>query len=328
MGESELNKDIKESTKMINNGKAGPKRLKKLYESRSNFSSQKNFPIFAWGEDEGEEGEEYYEEDLYEIVKEQEDAVKDLNGELEYYSVELKPGYYDGVQLYIDEDERSSYYDYWWDNYGPKDVQTNCGGAIEPTEKDIKEAKERDSIKIYDFAEKWGFAQYKVSWRASNGETGYKEINENTQNNHKLNEGTSNFWSQDNFPIFALGENWGEGEDDIEEEIYELRDEIEDLDEELEYYSVELKPGYYQGVQLYVDEDERDSYYNYWWNNIAPDDAILEPYGDIDPSEKDIEESKKRDSKKIFDFAKKWEFSNYGVAYQFDNGETGYSKIE
>lgn len=75
----------------------------------------------------------------------------------------------------------------------------------------------------------------------------------------------ANFYSMENFPIVAIrfDEYWEY--EDFEEEIVPF---IEDLNEDLLFHTVSLKDGYYDGVQIYIEEKyEHEEDFSDWTND-------------------------------------------------------------
>lgn len=132
-----------------------------------------------------------------------------------------------------------------------------------------------------------------------------------------MNEGTSNFKSMDMLPLLVfktLDEITEEDDYDEsavldEQEVRDLESDVDDfnynmkmsdVDEDGEYSvpKVEIKPGYYEGAQLYCDTDGL--------SNQGVEEVV-----------------------KFFNKMKnKYSLTKLMVAYRFSNGETGYQKIE
>lgn len=132
-----------------------------------------------------------------------------------------------------------------------------------------------------------------------------------------MNEGTSNFKSMDMLPLLVfktLDEITEEDDYDEsavldEQEVRDLESDVDDfnydmkmsdVDEDGEYSvpKVEIKPGYYEGAQLYCDTDGL--------SNQGVEEVV-----------------------KFFNKMKnKYSLTELTVAYRFSNGETGYRKIE
>lgn len=187
---------------------------------------------------------------------------------------------------------------------------------------------------IYDFA--YSYASYLMKHLV--GESCKKK------GKKKLTEGTSNFWSNDNFPLLVFGDydeiydqvydmtkeqlgddfdgevddttefeqNWDTYFDyaSLDEDEYDrLKQRISDFNHDMnaddrhDVYeeadvNVEIKPGYYEAYQIYVDDEK---YLSDW---------------QIEEINKFLEELKSE-----------FGLSQFGVSYQFSNGETGYTKV-
>lgn len=86
---------------------------------------------------------------------------------------------------------------------------------------------------------------------------------------------TCNFCTMDNFDLYVIGDEdiikqWFEEDENvvsyeelsfawdcwwIDNEKYGISEDIDTLNDELRWYHVELKSGYYEGVQIYVDTE-------------------------------------------------------------------------
>ena len=76
---------------------------------------------------------------------------------------------------------------------------------------------------------------------------------------------TANFYSMENFPIVATRFNEYWEYEDFEEEIQPI---IDDLNENLLFHTVLLKDGYYDGVQIYIEEKyEHEEDFSDWTND-------------------------------------------------------------
>lgn len=170
---------------------------------------------------------------------------------------------------------------------------------------------------------------------------------------------TSNFWSQENFPLYALmydnyyaktcdecGECFEKDEDvcpicggelteffddvSYEMDVEDIKDDLENLNEKLTFFDVIIKCGYYEGIQLYVKE-------SYYADICGFDvDEIDNPNVDNEDTKYyfDLCRSKciikfKREYKKLLKmldaFAKEHGMYKLSVSARFDNGETWYS---
>ena len=202
------------------------------------------------------------------------------------------------------------------------------------------------------------------------------------KNRKRLNEGTSNFWSMNYFPLlifadyeteddkareYAIGEMTEEELEDMENnydfeydcprfaelvdeyyneyadyctldesEVDELQDDLDSFNDSMKkkywyqndfwdadgakaidgedweeygvYPSVEIKPGYYEAAQLYV--------------NVEPKGDMIQNYKFF------MQEQIDEVNAFLKEMKKKYGLSEYGVSWRASNGETGYHKIE
>lgn len=76
---------------------------------------------------------------------------------------------------------------------------------------------------------------------------------------------TANFYSMENFPIVAIrfDEYWEYK--DFEEEIDPV---IEEMNDSIMFHTISLKDGYYDGVQIYIEEKyEHEEDFSDWTND-------------------------------------------------------------
>lgn len=148
----------------------------------------------------------------------------------------------------------------------------------------------------------------------------------------KLIEGTSNFWSMDNFPIWA--KTYEEFDDyAFDKETKQINNKIDNFNNTLIFHTVELKSGYYQGVQFYVDYKYRVNRNNELYD-FETDEDVQEEY-DFDGKFNTIVEMQKGYEEEI-DVINNWlehvgkdfGFEKYGVVARFSNGETMYTKLD
>ena len=175
----------------------------------------------------------------------------------------------------------------------------------------------------------------------------------------KLHEGTANFRSQDSFDLYAIDdkelvgfEDWTEEEkQDYENGDYSYfeacaYDYIEDLDrltdeltEQLDYFTITHKGGYYSGIQSYVFPNcNRNTGRDYENDNI--EDAIydlaydFEYYDGMSEEEADkkarelINAEVEKINKELLPRLKEVGMYRIGVSARFSNGETWYSKLD
>ena len=76
--------------------------------------------------------------------------------------------------------------------------------------------------------------------------------------------GTSNFCSQEDFPLYVISED-EEGWYYLDEDLAQAMDAAEvKFKRDLRFYDIELRCGYYEGAQLFVKEKNWDSVYWLW----------------------------------------------------------------
>lgn len=175
----------------------------------------------------------------------------------------------------------------------------------------------------------------------------------------KLHEGTANFRSQEKFDMYAIDDKEAVGfEDwtDEEKEDYEngdygyfdacIYDYIEDVDrlmdeltEQLEYFTITHKGGYYSGLQSYVFPNcNRNTGRDY--ENDSIEDAIYDLAYDFEyyegMSEKEADEKARelinaeveKINKELLPRLKEVGMYRIAVSARFSNGETWYSKVD
>ena len=171
--------------------------------------------------------------------------------------------------------------------------------------------------------------------------------------------GTANFWTMKNFPLWArdfntefkkcpnceinneepYNECYGCGCDltQIESEYYydefqaqyicdEINEKLKTVNNDLIFHKIELKSGYYSGVQFYCETKDFDEDAN---GELDLDNDDAHYYYDMYRSR--ARRKYKSEINKINKILKKlgeeYGFEAYGVSARFSNGETWYSKI-
>lgn len=114
--------------------------------------------------------------------------------------------------------------------------------------------------------------------------------------------------------------------DELDNEIYfdEVAHDLSKLSEDLEFFTVDAKGGYYGGVQFDVDwngrigdpEDLDNEDAHYFFGCCRS--VMLRKY----------QRERRKLGKKLEELAEFHGFERYGVSAQFSNGETWYTKIE
>lgn len=162
---------------------------------------------------------------------------------------------------------------------------------------------------------------------------------------------TANFRTQNNFPLFATNyfdaqeyedEETGETVYDENSGYFLLRDcerEIEKLNRELHFYRLELRDGYYSGVQLYLSEqhdgETTDGYTREEWRDNRRE-ASRYPgnyyYWEFARPYSEQKRAEQREREKIERFCRGflreiYDFHEYGISARFSNGETWYSRV-
>ena len=161
---------------------------------------------------------------------------------------------------------------------------------------------------------------------------------------------TSNFKTQEGFPLFATKQFDGFYYEDEEtgEEIWtdgdawacrKAQDEIEEFSENLKYYGIELKGGYYSGVQVvltrrnspggYELEYAEDYTAEEWANRRKEEKQYYGGYYDFDLPYAERVKAEQREIEKIIKYCRTVLHENYGfdeyvVTVRFSNGETWY----
>lgn len=151
---------------------------------------------------------------------------------------------------------------------------------------------------------------------------------------------TANFYTQKNFdlyagdftiPLYPLDEDGNEIEDAepfdywTDEYLLELvQDKIDEVNEKLKFYQLELRNGYYEGTQIFIREGDE-----------TPDEFAIKNYFSFDwygvnryILRRMINAEKKLINNKILPLFKEYGFDKYFVVARFSSGETWYEKAE
>ena len=155
----------------------------------SNFKTQNNFPLFASAifdayeyEDE-ETGETLCSDFDYVLCDYCENKIEDFNRTLEFYKIELRSGYYSGVQIILDEQEGAELSEY----YTPEQWKYERAAEkiyhgenydfrycySEQKRREVAEIKKIERFCRGYLKDEFGFEEYYISARFSNGETWY-----------------------------------------------------------------------------------------------------------------------------------------------------------
>ena len=131
---------------------------------------------------------------------------------------------------------------------------------------------------------------------------------------------TANFYSMENFPIVATRFNEYWEYEDFEEEIQPI---IDDLNEDLLFHTVSLKDGYYDGVQIYIEEKyEHEEDFSDWTNDDFR--YYFDNYRSktVPKYMPEIRKINKWLDKIVKDFG----MDKLGITAVFSNGETMYTR--
>lgn len=112
-----------------------------------------------------------YETDFYSIDEAQ-SKIDEINAGLRFYKLSLRDGYYNGVQICIDlADDAPD--DFWIEHY----FDFNEYGVNRYIlRRMIQAEKKRINDKILPLFKEYGFNEYAISARFSNGETWYNKV--------------------------------------------------------------------------------------------------------------------------------------------------------
>lgn len=149
---------------------------------------------------------------------------------------------------------------------------------------------------------------------------------------------TCNFYSQDDFKLMAADFSvpvYPENEDGEEDtsadpiDYYfdnfaadEAQAKIDEINEKLRFYKLELKDGYYCGTQIFVNDNE------------APDEWYFEKWFDFNDYgvnryvlRRMVNAEKRRINDEFLPLFKDYGFSEYVVSARFSSGETWYKQV-
>lgn len=173
-----------------------------------NFATQEGYPLIAIGDEqvypiksyiedynENNPEEPITEEDMADHYEDYGDILTDLyrevTNEMEHYlknadipegwNITIKPGYYEGVQLWVEEPNDFEYYfeKGWLDDkeLGYDELTPEQKAELQNAMQAQYEKEKAQVVQIMiDAAKACGWLQLKVDWRASNGETGYSAV--------------------------------------------------------------------------------------------------------------------------------------------------------
>lgn len=170
---------------------------------------------------------------------------------------------------------------------------------------------------------------------------------------------TANFWSMGNFPLWARDfyeevkicpechlmqekennkcDECGHDLSDIEVEDYydeweaqdtcaTIQKELENINNDLIFHKIELRSGYYSGVQFYCETKDFDEDKN---GELDLDNEDAHYYYDMCRSQarRKYKTEINKINKLLKKLGKEYGFDAYGVSARFSNGETWYTKI-
>lgn len=113
-----------------------------------------------------------YETDFYSIDEAQ-SKIDEINGGLRFYKLRLQDGKYSGVQIVIDDSETP---DEWYFEHYSKEAFADYGVNSYILRRMIQAEKKRINDKILPLFKEYGFNEYIVAARFSNGETWYNKV--------------------------------------------------------------------------------------------------------------------------------------------------------
>lgn len=165
----------------------------------SNFETQKGFPLFATEQFDGfyyedeETGETAWADGDSWSFRQAQDEIEEFSENLKYYGIELKGGYYSGVQVVLtrktdingyEKEYAGDYSAKMW-NQNRKEEKRYYGGYYDfdlPYAARLK-AEQREIRQIINYCrttlhDRYGFDEYVVTAKFSNGETWYGLANE------------------------------------------------------------------------------------------------------------------------------------------------------
>lgn len=113
-----------------------------------------------------------YETDFYSIDEAQR-KIDEINGGLRFYKLRLQDGNYSGVQIVVDDSEIP---DEWYFEHYSKEAFADYGVNSYILRRMIQAEKKRINNKILPLFKEYGFDEYIVAARFSNGETWYNKV--------------------------------------------------------------------------------------------------------------------------------------------------------
>lgn len=147
--------------------------------STGNFRTMNDFPLYAisneefyFEDEEGNKGyDEYYAQEFCEEISKEMDKI---NCDLIFHEISLVDGYYSGIQFYVKEKHDTlEYFEKYWDNYSCRyEFDLYKSQAIRKFKSEINKVNKI----LRNLAREYGFEEYCVYARFSNGETWYTKV--------------------------------------------------------------------------------------------------------------------------------------------------------
>lgn len=141
---------------------------------------------------------------------------------------------------------------------------------------------------------------------------------------------TSNFWTQDNFPLYAIDDSdmdWMEAD-----EFYSgLKEHLDDVNDGLTFFKITVRGGYYCGAQFYIEltEDADNAGFTEDGAEYVDNESAWDYIGKCRSAAIRAYEAERRKLLKLMrKTADAWGFEQYAVSARFSNGETWYTKVE
>lgn len=141
---------------------------------------------------------------------------------------------------------------------------------------------------------------------------------------------TSNFWTQDNFPLMAIDDSdmdWIEAN-----EFYAgLKEQLDEANDGLMFFRITVKSGYYCGSQFYVEMTEDADNAGFTENGAEyADNESTRDHLDmcLSQAKRKYAAEQRKVCKLIRKIGAEWGFEEYIVTARFFNGETWYTKAE
>lgn len=141
---------------------------------------------------------------------------------------------------------------------------------------------------------------------------------------------TSNFWTQDIFPLMAIDDS---DMDYIEaHEFYSaLKEHLDEANDGLMFFRITVKIGYYCGSQFYIEltEDADNAGFTEKGAQYADNESCRDYlYLCLSEAKRKYAAEQRKVCKLIRKIGADWGFEEYIVTARFSNGETWYTKAE